>query len=186
MAAAGKGLDAVKSVPPFPDETNQVVISIRDRYDGHLHRFLCRRLDSLEDVREMMQEIYLRITRYARHTEVRHPRAFLFRTARNLLKDHARRLSERLRDQHIAVDEAELACPYPTPDDILQSKQVFEEMTAVLEGLRPQARRAFILHRFRGLKYSEIATEMGISKSMVNHHISTVLERMHKSLRGIK
>lgn len=173
-------------IPSASHEADQLAISVFEKYHRVLHKFLYRRLSSLEDVKEMAQEVYLRVIRYGRHTEVKHPRAFLFKTARNLLKDDARRKAARFSDRHVTVDETELTCPYPTPDDIMQSKQVMEKITEVLEALKPHARRAFVLHRFKGLTYAEIASEMGVSKSMVNHHISAVLEKMNESLRGIK
>ena len=173
------------SSPSGGNEPNGVAVSVFRKYHRVLQQFLYRRLGSVEDVKEMTQEVYLRIIRYARHTEIRHPRAFLFRTARNLLGDHRRREASRLSDQHVSLDGMDLACPYPAPDEIMESKQVLEEITAVLEALKPQARRAFVLHRFKGLTYAEIAAEMGISKSMVNHHICVVLEKMKEYYGGL-
>lgn len=187
LEASQTGLEALaEGRPSASHEADRLAVSVFEKYHRALHQFLSRRLSSVEDVKEMTQEVYLRIIRYARHTEVKHPRAFLFRTARNLLQDDARRKAARFSDRHVSIDETELTCPYPTPDKIMQSKQVVGRITEALEALKPQARRAFVLHRFRGLTYAQIASEMGISKSMVNHHISAVLRKMDKSLRDLK
>ena len=45
----------------------------------------------------------------------------------------------------------------------------------VFDGLSKKTREAFVLHRFGGLTYEQIAEETGISRSMVARHISSVL-----------
>ncbi len=182
-AQTGSESHTGSQTPSVLHESDRAALSVFEKYHRVLHQFLSRRLGSLEDAKEMAQEVYLRIIRYGRHTEVKHPRAFLFRTARNLLQDDARKKASRLSDRHVSIDETEPISPYPSPDRIMQSKQVLDKFAETLEALKPQARRAFVLHRFKGLTYAQIASEMKISKSMVNHHISAVLRKMNESLR---
>lgn len=58
-------------------------------------------------------------------------------------------------------------------------------LRAALEELPPRTRAVFLLHRFDGFKYREIAKRLGISSSSVEKHmmvaIKHVLARMGKS-----
>ncbi|ATH98836.1 sigma factor-like helix-turn-helix DNA-binding protein [Alcaligenes faecalis] len=44
-------------------------------------------------------------------------------------------------------------------------------MLAMIEALPRRRRDAFVLHRFEGLNYKEIATRMGTSPRVVEHYI---------------
>ncbi|MBW2370371.1 MAG: RNA polymerase sigma factor [Deltaproteobacteria bacterium] len=186
MNTAGLGLqpDAEVTPPPASDETDGIVSALFEKYNQALHRFLFRRLDSVEEAAELAQEVYLRIVQYSRQHEIAYPRAFLFKTARNLLVDHERKQHAHQTDQHISADEMELTSPYPNAEELVQSKQLFQFISKVLDELKPEARQAFVLHRFKGWKYKKIASEMGVSTSVVGHHISDVMAQVDKKLRG--
>ena len=145
------------------------------RYHATLKRFLMRSLKSREDVEDVTQEVYLRLVKHGRPETIESPQAFLFKTAANLLKDRSRRQQVRLVDRHVSISDFEVASLAATPEQILQSKQGLDILIQVLDSVKPKCRRAFVLHRFKGLNYNEIAREMGISSSMVKHHICHVL-----------
>ncbi len=166
------------------DGTDGTICALFEKYNKTLHQFLYRRLNSVEDVAELAQEVYLRIVNYSKQNEIKHPRAFLFKTARHLLIDHDRKQYAHQSNHHVTTDELELTSLYPSAEELVQSKQSFQVISKVLEDLKPEVRQAFVLHRFKGWKYEKIASEMGVSKSVVGHHISFVLTRVDKKLRG--
>jgi RNA polymerase sigma-70 factor (ECF subfamily) len=53
---------------------------------------------------------------------------------------------------------------------------------SVIETVKPASRQAFVLHRFKGFTYEEIAEQMGISKTMVKKHICHVLLQFRKKM----
>jgi len=118
---------------PSADDTDTVIPSLFENYNKALHQFLLRRLNSIEDAAEMAQEVYLRVIQYSKNNEIKHPRAFIFKTARNLLKDHARRQETHAHDQHISTSDWEIACPYPSPEEVIQSRQTLEIISKTFE-----------------------------------------------------
>ena len=166
-----------------PDETREGFFELFQMDNSALYRFLSRHLESREDVADMAQEVYLRVSRKNAKTAIQYPRAYVFKTASNLLKERARKNSVRKTNHH--VTDIELVSNAPSPEEVVQSRQALKIIEKSLKKLRPESRRAFALHRFDGLSYEKIAIEMSISKSMVKHHICQVLFQCRKALQGI-
>lgn len=49
--------------------------------------------------------------------------------------------------------------------------ETLHEIDALLDGLPPKARSAFLLSQLEGLKYADIATRLGVSVSMVKKYM---------------
>jgi len=165
------------------DDPKKDFSELYQKYIYMLHGFLSRHLDSQEDVEDLAQEVYLRIARKHAQETIRYPKTYILKTAGNLLKEHARKNWLRKKGQHIPISEIELVCSAPSPEEILQSKQVLAIIEEVLKKVKPEARQAFILHRFKGLKCKKIASGMGISDRMVKYHIKEVLSQCRKKLQ---
>ncbi|MCR5870893.1 MULTISPECIES: RNA polymerase sigma factor [unclassified Sphingomonas] len=141
------------------------------RHAGWLGKILALRFKaSALDVDDLVQETYLRAARYGDVEERGHPRALLLQIAINLARDQLRRRVVR-GGLSIPLDEAgeaELGTQAPDQHYQLELKQ------AVL-ALPPRFRHVFVLSRFSGLTYDEIASHLGIS-------VKTVEWRMSKAL----
>lgn len=118
-----------------------------------------------DEAADMVQETYLRIAPYD-GASIRHPKAFLLRVALNLVRDDRRRRRRRVifLDQQPAA-EAQAASQL---DQILL-KQIVLTMP-------PLYRDIFVLNRFSGMTYPEIARVQGISVKTVEWRMSKALE----------
>ncbi len=170
---------------PHLDKTDKVLNDIIQKHDTALRRFLSRRLESREVVDEIIQEVYIKIARTCNHEELKYPKAFIFKVASNLVIDHLRANRVRKSKMHLSLLDRELACTKPSPEQALQSRQAFELIEGVLERLKPDRRRIFVLHRFKGLTYDQIASKIGISRDKVKHNISAVLVLCREELSDL-
>lgn len=137
------------------------------------------------DVEDIVQEAFLRLARQDASVNIENPRGFLFRTARNLTYDLLRRRG--VRDNYNAAQaadpralQARLEC-----ESAEQAASTSEELRNILdaiEQLPPQCQRVFLLQRQEGLRYAEIADELGISKSMVQKHMTKALLKLAEAL----
>ena len=125
--------------------------------------------DASED---LTQEVFLRRLRWRPHYKVTHSPSLLFRIARNLLIDRARRHQ---RKAGTCVPFEEVGTPIPSressPDQILELRERLDCIRQAIEGLSERCREVFILHRFGGLSYEEIAVRLGLSPSTVEKHM---------------
>ncbi|MCV6615256.1 MAG: RNA polymerase sigma factor [Cellvibrionaceae bacterium] len=155
-----------------------------------LVRFLARKTRSQEDAEDIAQGAFLRIQKLENLDKLDNPRAYLYQTASNLAIDQLRRAklhrgyiqsetptateTEELGGNH--VDQA-------TPERLLAAKEELQRIEATIEVLPFKARQAFLLHRTKGLAYSDIAKEMGVSVSSVEKYILLALKQCHQALK---
>ncbi|HOI51215.1 MAG TPA: sigma factor, partial [Azonexus sp.] len=83
--------------------TEPLVLDLYRRHFDELRHFLGRRLDCPEAGRDAAQEIFLRLLINPPAVDIRNPRAFLLRSARNFLIDLGR--AAQSRPQLVVVDE---------------------------------------------------------------------------------
>jgi RNA polymerase sigma factor (sigma-70 family) len=142
-----------------------------------LLRFVMRKGKSREDAEDLVQEAMLHLHVYAKDHAVLNDEAFLRHAVHNLEIDQYRRARFGLRREvHIEdVDrENPLIAPGPTPDEILDSRQRLDELTALLDTVSLRTREVYFAHR-SGYTYAEIADRMGIAKITIGRHIARAL-----------
>lgn len=134
------------------------------RYAVWLNRRLRARCDP-DDAADLVQETYLKIAPYAERG-IRHPKAFLLQVAMNLLRDDRRRdgLKRRLREQH---------SPPPSEAAAQLHRIMFAE---VVQSMPTLYRDVFVLNRFDGMTYAQIADTLGISVKTVEWRMARALE----------
>jgi len=68
------------------------------------------------------------------------------------------------------------------PDHITQYEETFHRVKELVENLPPQCRKAFLMSRFEGMRYKEIAAEMGVSIKTVDTHLVKALKFIRRGL----
>lgn len=143
-----------------------------------LLRFLTKRLKCTEAAADLTQETFLRFYQYVKENPPDNARALAYRIAVNLASDYQRKT--KLRDSY-TVDVEPVSFPdsfrstAPGPEQTVMARQQLEQLHAALNELPPDCRRAFLLHGMDGLTYGQIASQLGISESMVYKHLTKAL-----------
>ena len=138
-----------------------------------------------KDIEDIVQETYVRVCQVSGQKQLNSPRAFLFRTARNLALDHIRRHEFRFAgsvedDPATGFGEGERA--YNETYEQAASDEEFAEFCNAVRHLPLQCRRAFVLKKVYGYSQREIAQELGISESTVEKHVSLGIRRCAEHL----
>lgn len=147
------------------------------RYGVWLRRRLSR-LYGPDQAEDLAQEAFLRAARYSEaSTSIERPQALLLRIARNAAVDGYRRGP---RGQAIALDQI---LEHPSlvrtaeQEQLVLLKQIVLTMPAPL-------RDVFVLNRFAGMTYLEIAQRLGISTKTVEWRMSKALAHCVCAMRG--
>ncbi|WP_155311612.1 sigma-70 family RNA polymerase sigma factor [Desulfosarcina ovata] len=147
---------------------------VQTLYIDH-HRWLVNwlrhRLGGLDDARDLAQDTFVRVLR--RPVEIgglRKPRAWLATIAHGLMVDHVRH-----RDLERAYCSALADVPEPEAPSIegrVMLLDILAHIDAMLDGLGPKVRSAFLLSRLMGLSYPEIAVQLEVSLSSVEKYMA--------------
>lgn len=158
------------------DSEQQYVELLFGKYRNALAQYLVKLLRNEADAAELLQETYLRLLEQASldHLEA-NARAYLFRVATNLVRDKARREKVRARDQHDPAEEIELPSDRPGPSKMAEWDQTLGKVKRAVLGLKPQCRQIFVMSRFKGMSYPEIAKVLGTTTRTVERNMSMAI-----------
>ena len=137
---------------------------------GLLRSFLEARTRCRETAAELAQETFIRMMGLSEQPQ--NPVGYAYQVARNLAVDHGRQGAVR---QCAESDEAMLEAIPDTQADaesIVYQGQRLRLIEAAIAELPPQCRRTFVLHRFGNMTQIEVSKELGISRQMVERHVS--------------
>jgi RNA polymerase sigma-70 factor (ECF subfamily) len=165
-------------VPPGEEvelraDFNATLGEVRDE----VFTYLRHRLGDRETAADLTQEALLRMLKYRDAPGIEDRRAMLFRIVHNLVLEHRRAQYRHHAAQHVPLDDvAPLRKDQPAVETIVDARQTLDRLlTKTIAELPPKCRLAFMLSRFDGLTYPQVADKMGISVKMVEKHITRAL-----------
>lgn len=152
------------------------------KYSEALRRFLARRHVKRDEVADIVQETYCRVLKSGELETIRHPRAFLFQVASNVMLNAAKHRRSVGEDDAIDVSNAEIVDEQPSAYRRLKAEQELAIVRAALDELAPKCREVFVLNRFENRSYAQIAEELDLSVSMIEKYVSQALALLRKRL----
>ena len=165
-----------------PNTLRQTDIEDLFRYN---YRPLCMyALHYLQDtdlVEDVVQECFTTLwEKLEQGSQVANRRAYLYMTVRNRCLDHLRRKGI----------QTESLKPYDTygiiDDDQAQERSQTEaRLWTAIDSLPEKCREVFILSKRDGLKYEEIAEELGLSVNTVRNQISKALKVLKEGVQKV-
>lgn len=152
--------------------------------EAALMQFLQHNWRNKADIADLRQDVYERVCLAAQEHAPDNTKAFVFRTARNLLVD-------RIRREHVVpieavedVDALSMAMDEPGPERSAIARDELRRLQAALDRLPPRAREAIVLGRIEGLQGNEIAQRMGITEGVVSRHLAGGINALADMLYG--
>ena len=154
-----------------------------------LLRFLVARCGDAADAEDILQELWIRLDGL-QAAPIANGRSYLFRMAQNLVLDRVRERRRReIRDREwtmstfeVEKGAAEAIDHYGNAEtNLIRSEDVARLASAIGE-LPPGAARAFRLHKLQGLSHSEVAAQLGISRSGVEKHIAVAMAHLRRAM----
>jgi RNA polymerase sigma factor (sigma-70 family) len=131
------------------------------------------------DPEDVAQETFLKFAALENRHTIDNPRAYLYRTAHNVLIDERRRLALRKGGGDI---EALGISDDRTPERVLVGEQRLDVLKRTLLAMPEARRRSFLLNRLHGLSAAAIARMTGYSESAVKKHIGLALSDLETAL----
>jgi RNA polymerase sigma-70 factor (ECF subfamily) len=149
-----------------------------------LKRFIARFFSSPQDIEDVAQEAYLRAFNAEKAGEqVRSPKAFLFRIAKNVALNELARKSRLLTDYIEDSTAQDVLDTGSSTEGQAMDQEKLAMFCRAVASLPVQCRRAFLMRKVYGLSHKEIAEQLGISISTVEKHVASGLLRCSTYLR---
>ncbi|NEW81662.1 MAG: RNA polymerase sigma-70 factor [Mariniphaga sp.] len=105
-------------------------------------------------------------------------KAFLFKIAGDIFISQLRKQNVAMKYKAIAVDEETGESPF----ELMKYTELLRNYEKALEKLPDKQRTVFLLSRMDGLKYFEIADNLGVSVKAVEKRMKNALEYLRKAI----
>jgi RNA polymerase sigma factor (sigma-70 family) len=136
------------------------------------------------DVDDVLQEAYCRLAALESSEHIDSGRAYLFRTARNIVLEQARRSRIVRIENSLEVECLNIPDGAPTPEQVVTGIRELQRVQRLIEALPTKCRRVFVLRRIHGVSQREIARMFGISENTVEMQAVKGLKLLMKAMEG--
>lgn len=148
-----------------------------------LKSFISRFIRRPQDIDDIAQETFVRAFLAEKKGDIQHPKAYIYRVARNLAFETLTKKSNQLTSYIEDSCDQSLLQSDENVEDSMATTEKFDRVKIAISELPPQCQRVFIMHKVYGFKYREISQQLGISVSTVEKHIMTGLKKCRQSVR---
>ena len=140
--------------------------------EAELMAYFGRHWPNKDDVRDMVQDVYVRVCESAAGEFPKSARPFVFATARNLLIDRFRSHQVVPLESVGDLEVLSAASDQPSPEHTVIARDELRRLQVALDQLPPRYREALILQKIQGLPRREIAQRMGVSEETVKSYLA--------------
>ena len=142
----------------------------------YLRRFFYRE----QDIEDVVQETYIKACNADKASNIDHPKAYLFRIAKNLALNELDKRSRRMTDFIEECEAANIAELSESLEEQMQAEQSVDLYCRAAAMLPERCRGVYLLRKVHGLSHNEIATRLGITPSAVAKHLTKGMLKCQK------
>lgn len=151
-------------------------------HEGDVRAWLRRLSVNADQIDDVVQEAYCRIAALDSIAHIASGRAYLFRTARNVLLEQMRRARIVRIETVNELERLETADGQPSPEQAASDRRDLARVRALIEALPDRCRQVFELRRLQGLSQRETAARLGVSENVVEAQTARGLKLVLKAL----
>ncbi|SEN10179.1 RNA polymerase sigma-70 factor, ECF subfamily [Duganella sp. CF517] len=136
-------------------------------FEAELRLILRRVCSGPAEIDDVVQEVYYKVLMLGSMAHVREPKAFLVRTAKNVVIDRLRREAIVSIEAMASLDELEIEDGSPSPERVVQARSELKWVIGLIANLPERCKAVFRARRIYGLSQIETAQTLGISEGIV-------------------
>ena len=178
---AVKQLTDSQLIQLLQDDDEIAIAEIYSRYAKSLSDFAASKLYSLEDARDIIHDLFLKLWEDRKQLNITsNLKTYLFTITRYRIIDKIRRNVTR---EAYGVMLQSLSNAYqPNVEQQIAAKELQQTIENCINGLSPKVKEIYQLSREENLSISEIAKKLELSEQTVKNQLSTALSHIKKSL----
>ena len=136
-------------------------------HEADLRRWLTRLGTRADERDDIVQEVYCQFLKLETTDHIDEPRAYMFRTARNVMLQQIRRNRVVSIVTMQNLDELGVSDATPSPEMAVSARVELGRVLDLIRDLPDRCRKVFELRKVRGLSQAETAKEMCLSENVV-------------------
>ena len=153
-----------------------------DTYYVPLCHFACRYLSDLDTSRSVVQEVFIDLWVRRRKLTVDYSiKSYLYQSVKNRTIDYLRKQKESA-ELSASLEELRQA----PPRDLISETELSARISQAISQLPDKCREIFLLCKFDGMKYSQIAEKLDISIKTVEMQMGIALKKLRNSLYDLR
>lgn len=153
---------------------------IYDRYSEQLAGFASSKLFSLEDARDIIHDLFVKIWVGREQLQVNNLKAYLFTLIRYRIVDKIRK--NITREQYAAMIQR-LSIVYETTiEQQIAAKELQQNIEKSLDELSPRVKEIYLLSREENRSIPDIARQLQLSEQTVKNQLTAALKHLRRSL----
>ena len=153
-----------------------------DEYYSSLCLFANKYLQDIDLSRSLVQELFVNLWLKKEKIAIRDSlKLYLYKAVRNKSIDYLRESKKNVRLSEIS--ESKLNSPF---EDKLEEAELNDRINQSINELPEKCREIFLLCRFEGLKYSQIASRLNISVKTVEMQMGIALKKIKNKLSDLQ
>jgi RNA polymerase sigma-70 factor (family 1) len=154
-----------------------------DRYQRKVYKQALTWLKDTQWAEEITQDVFLKIwSKRDSLSTVSKFDGYLFILCKNIILNSLECSSKKaILKRVVDLPDAEIIDPSYSADKIILLKDAQNTTATIINSLPPVRRKVFIMNRFEGLTYEEIARDLNISRSGVRDHMVKALQFLRKA-----
>jgi RNA polymerase sigma-70 factor, ECF subfamily len=143
-----------------------------------------RILGDADEVKDAVQEVFLRAYRHLRRFDLRRPfMAWLFRITVNVCRDHVARRKRR-GELFVDLGDHDAVAPLAAPDEGIAAREELALLTRAVDSLPEKERLALILRDIEEIPTAEVARILGSRPATVRVQVSSARSKIRALMHG--
>lgn len=167
------------------------------RYERPVFSIVYRMIRDREQAEDLAQETFVRVFNHIDRYDPKYKfSSWIFKIATNLTIDHIRRKElntvsidgsrNATTAEQIEATAITIISPDENPEELLEAKELGEEIEEAIGKLRPEYRAAILLRHVEGREYQEIAEIMALPLGTVKTYIHRGRNELRETLQHLK
>jgi RNA polymerase sigma-70 factor (ECF subfamily) len=150
-------------------------------HEADLRAWLRRTLNP-DDIEDVIQEAYCRISGLDDVEHIRSGRAYLFTTAKMLVLERIRRSRIVSIEAVTEIETLPIFGEEPSPERVAGGRRELARVRRLIDGLPERCRTIFELRKVEGLSQREVAQTMGLPEHIVENDVGKGLKLILKAI----
>lgn len=153
-------------------------------YWSDLCGFIQSRFGTPPEPEDVAQATFLKFADLDDPDAIESPKAYLYKTARNLIVDYHRSPKNVLAtEDQMEAQEFEKSSDVWEPEHVLMNRQEARIVEDIIMGLSERDRAFVLMHRLEDMTYTEIAARANMSRAGVQKIITQAIDKCMQALK---